>query len=240
MLLLRLRIRPFWKGQLFRLNHDLYPSGMLWVFLVGGRLIIFTIILPDLKIIIFLNVRIKPVLDPILWPSRQKFANLAPLRPHPTKKLNYFHVFLLRPLLATDVWVQLVNKPLADLLSRLCTQLLSYQAPVVAHLLYHLQNDLILIGAPDFLALAQAANSSESVETLILVPVLHFFWYDLPFLWMHLIQRHQPFVFLCGPSFDQTLFSRWCFDSNFEKFWLLRRATQGNQAMIHNFFYQFL
>ena len=204
------------------MHHYLYACRMFQIFLIGQCI---TFHLPDLKIIVLLNVGIKPVLNAIFWPPRQTLADLAPLRPHPTVKLYYFHVLLLGPLLAANVRVQLVDESLADLFARFCTELLGDQAPVVAHLLDHFEDDLVLVRAPDFFALAQAAYPSEPVKALILVPVLHFLWYDVPLFWMHLIQRYQPLVFLCGPRFDQTLFCRWRFDSNFEQFQLLGRAT---------------
>lgn len=221
MVLLRIWIRSLREAWLFGMHHNLNPCGMFWVFLIGQRI---TVIPADLKIIVFLNVGIKPVFDAILRPARQTLANLAPLRTHPTVKLDYFHVFLLGPLFATNVRVQLVDESLTDLFSRFGTELLGDQAPVVADLFDHLEDDLVLMRTPDFFALTETANPPEPMKTLILVPVFHFLGDDVPFFGMHLIQSHQPLVFLCGPGFDQTLFCRWGFDSNFEQFRLLGRA----------------
>jgi len=70
-----------------------------------------------LDVVVLLDVRVESVLDLVLGPTWELFADLWPFASNLHIQLYYFYILLGAPLLSLYSWVKLVYEPLSDLLA---------------------------------------------------------------------------------------------------------------------------
>jgi len=165
--------------------------NFLVVLIVYSHWIIIEISLFDAKIVIFLDVRVKPVFDSIFWSTRKTFTNLTPLWAHLDKQFNYSNILLFSPLLTSNCRVELVNESLSNLFPRLCSKYFCNDSPIMSYLVDHFENNLIFLGAPNLFILSETTYPPEPMETLVLISIFHLLGDDVPFFWVVFVEFNK-------------------------------------------------
>jgi hypothetical protein len=106
------------------------------------------------NVVVFLDIRVKPVFNSILWASFYTFANLWPFWAELTILFDDYKVLGLCPFLFLYLWIKLVYKALAYLFATFGAENIGNSFPVISIMLEHFFDYLILLSTPYFLRFA--------------------------------------------------------------------------------------
>ena len=132
-------------------------------------------------IVIFLNIRVKPVFNSIFRTPFKAFTNLWPFGAKLAILFYYFKILRLCPFLFINFGIKIIYETLTYLFATFGTKNICNCFPVISILLKHFLNDLILSSTPYFLRLPYFNYSTISMKTLILVSIFYHFRNFAPF-----------------------------------------------------------
>ncbi len=195
---------------------------------------------PVFYVVVFLNVRIKPVLYFVLWSSWKLFTNFRPFASNLCIQLDDFSVLFVRPIFALDFRVKLVNETLSDLFSGLGADHFGKEFPIFSNFFDHLSNGLILFRRPYFSIDSELGKPSITMKTLVFVTISHKCGDTGPLFRVFLIQFDKLVVLLSAPCFDFSLFAIGVFMLDLElEFFAILPGYWDNKLSFH-FFYFFI
>ena len=167
--------------------------------------VVWGILEPD--IIVFLNERIKSVLNFILRSSWDSFTDFWPLATKLCIELNQLAILFVGPFFIFYSGVKFVNESLSYLLPCFCAKRLGKDLPVFANFFHESHDGFVLMRWPNFFVSSCLGKSTISMETLVFISVIHESSYGAPFLGMFLVKFEEKSVFLGSPCFDFSSFS---------------------------------
>ena len=128
-----------------------------------------------------LDTLVKSIFDVVVCAARQVFGNFSPLRAHLHIELGHLDIFLKCPLVALNVWIELVKPALAALLGDATWNHRSDQAPVLLSVLLHkVGQDLILFGCPSLLSFVGLLSELKVARVALDHGLLHVLADDAP------------------------------------------------------------
>ena len=125
------------------------------------------------KIIVFLDVGIEPILNFVFRPSSQFFTNFRPPASNLQVVFQDHFIFFICPFLSFYMGVEFIDKSFSNLLSGFSPDHLWKQLPIFPHFLYQTYYSLIFLRGPNLFMGSELRESPITVQTLILIPIVH-------------------------------------------------------------------